>query len=1022
MDDREKQIPPPKSWETFEDLCHQLFKAVWHDPLAQKVGRRGQPQHGVDIFGSPHSNYGIFQGVQCKTKEGQYGSKPNLQELQQEIAKAESFEPALSHWIFATTAPVDATLQQEARKISVARDQEGHFTVSVLGWGEIVILLCEHKQVLSAFCPEYGFDVPKLLSNIQAMPPASEVRELLDVVRRMGTLQSPAHPRPIWRPVVFGNGRDLGPALLGRSLGPEDAAACPRLPEADAAVNELKQAYSARIVGEPGAGKSICAYQAALHFARNGWTVLRLSDPRIETIELEISDIGHRVVFIIDDAHLTSKAALQIAEDAAGPQRLLLSTHNAVERDTSSRGAIVIDTKRAVRTIASALRNEPERTLEVVRRIDNQVGPSSLDVPLEERIVHAEQDAQFPWQFCFILGGGWRRAIGAAAAARSEHADITLAGIAIRQLASRDARPSLLEATALLEAAGLTAAEVRDSVQWLIHERLVIGPHDLRCPHQRFASAVLAKILEGQDKVGRERIGRLLQYIVADVDYPIAGLQRLLFELRFASYAWRWTSLIPEASLAPLIERCWQASTPEERTFASLLLSEIDAYVEGWPRTQFEGHEHILGRWLSDPGEPSGYGLARLVHDVRNKDKIFARALVEAAEPHTLAAAISAVTPKTAHNLGEILAALHVDPGTPWGRTFLESLDRPKLIGFATNWPEAEPAWAFANFCGAMVSADESLALDMVERFVPIAQKLLSEAPISAFEALRDIVTRVLRMLDILGVYVGQLAPKARHRTLARQMLQAAAPLRLAEQLSASRLRQFQNTSFLLAFMAQAAPTKFRATVAAMDWTRIAETIGDQWEGLPHDATALFVTACRAESCREKIAQVISDNLHRIVVFYPSLVLIAPHAAYKHAERGGLIQLAQNRHVAWQFGVVAIAYFAEERPDLLEAVLKPSEIPTGRVLSEADPSCYEEAADYVQLLKERAPQSLQRILNAVDVRGAKKGWTASLRHRKGPRRTVALLVESSLERPDELGALARRLRICFPKSSVPKSS
>ena len=310
----------------------------------------------------------------------------------------------------------------------------------------------------------------------------------------------------------------------------------------------------------------------------------------------------------------------------------------------------------------------------------------------------------------------------------------------------------------------------------------------------------------------------------------------------------------------------------------------------------------------------------------------------------------------------------------------------------------------------------------MVERFVPIAQKLLSEAPISAFEALRDIVIRMLRMLD-LGVYVGQLVPKSRHRTLARQMLQAVAPLRLAEQLSASRLRQFQNTSFLLAFMAQAAPAKFRATVAAMDWTRIAETIGDQWKTLPHDAKALFVTACRAESCREKIAQVIYDNLHRIDAFPPAFVLIAPHAAYKHAERGGLIQLAQNWHVAWQFGVVAIAYFAEERPDLLEAVLKPSEIPTGRVLSEADPSWWcKEAADYVQLLKEKAPQSLQRILNAVDVRGAKKGWTASLRHRKGPRRTVALLVESSLERSDELGALARRLRICFPKSSVPKSS
>ena len=555
-------------------------------------------------------------------------------------------------------------------------------------------------------------------------------------------------------------------------------------------------------------------------------------------------------------------------------------------------------------------------------------------------------------------------------------------------------------------------------MQWLIHNRLVIGLHDLRCPHQRFALVVFRKVLEGQDNVGRERIGRLLQHIVADVDYPIAGLRLLLQELRFAGDTWSWTFLIPEASLESLIERCWQASKPEDRTFASLLLSEIGFYVEGWPRTQFEGRQHILGRWISDPVEPSGYGLAWLIHSVRNKDEIFAQALVEVSDPRALAAAISAVTSKTAYNLGEILSALHADPETPWRRTFLENLDRSKLIGFAANWPESEPAWAFTNFCHGMVF-DEPLALDMVEGFIPTAQKLLSKDPISAFGDLSEIVMHVLRMVDYFGVYVGQLAPRSRHRMLARKMFQRVNPSHLGEQLSASRLRQFQNTSFLLAFMAEAVPAKFRASVAAMDWMRIAETIGDQWRNLPHEAEVLFGVASQPESCREKIERVIHDNLHRIESFPPRLVLIAPNAAYRHAEQGRLIRLAHHDHVDWRFGVAAIAYFAEEHPNLLEAILKPSEITTGRVFSNAHPSWYDEAADYIRLLKEVAPLSLQRILNAVDVQGAERGWTASLRYRKGPRRTVALLIESSLERPDELGALARRLRISFPTSSVP---
>ena len=173
MNDREKQIPPPRSWGVFEDLCHQLFKAVWCDPLAQKVGRPGQAQQGVDIYGSPNGNYEIFQGVQCKAKEVQYGSDPSLAELQREIAKAEAFQPTLSHWIFATTAPVDATLQQKAREISAARDREGRFTVSVLGWSEITSLLCQHKQVLAEFYPDMDLMSPNSSTTYKQclMPP-----------------------------------------------------------------------------------------------------------------------------------------------------------------------------------------------------------------------------------------------------------------------------------------------------------------------------------------------------------------------------------------------------------------------------------------------------------------------------------------------------------------------------------------------------------------------------------------------------------------------------------------------------------------------------------------------------------------------------------------------------------------------------------------------------------------------------------------------------------------------------------
>ncbi len=132
MDDRDKLFPPPKSWEKFEDLCHRLFKAIFRDPLTQKHGRRGQAQHGVDIYGSPEHRPGTYWGVQCKTKQADLGSELSAEELRQEVAKAEHFEPPLERWILATTSPVDAELQNEARRLSTIRTAAGRFTVDVL--------------------------------------------------------------------------------------------------------------------------------------------------------------------------------------------------------------------------------------------------------------------------------------------------------------------------------------------------------------------------------------------------------------------------------------------------------------------------------------------------------------------------------------------------------------------------------------------------------------------------------------------------------------------------------------------------------------------------------------------------------------------------------------------------------------------------------------------------------------------------------------------------------------------------
>jgi hypothetical protein len=256
MQFRAKQISPPKEWGAFEDLCHALFKRVWRDPLAQKNGRRGQAQHGVDVFGSLDNDRQSYFGVQCKGKDSNYGSKAKWTEVLAEIAKAERFSPALDKWIFATTAQADASLQQAARELSVERTAKGLFSIDVLGWEEIQALMAGEPDVIAEFYPEHGDHLPQVIESLRVIP-GLEVK-LANLAERLDATQIQApkpHGNAVWETVTLDGDRGLGPALMGYSLGPSDATVCPRLPEVDIVLRQLRGACSARLIGEPGAGK-----------------------------------------------------------------------------------------------------------------------------------------------------------------------------------------------------------------------------------------------------------------------------------------------------------------------------------------------------------------------------------------------------------------------------------------------------------------------------------------------------------------------------------------------------------------------------------------------------------------------------------------------------------------------------------------------------------------------------------------------------------------------------------------------
>ncbi len=144
------RLPIPRNWQDFESICHQLWKEIWNDPNAEKNGRQGQAQNGIDIFGTPIYSEKIH-GVQCKDKDSALGSKLEESELLKECGNAKGFIPKIESFTLATTAPRDGVLQKKARELT--ENNKFPFSVQVWSWDDIQTEIAYRPLILNNYYP-----------------------------------------------------------------------------------------------------------------------------------------------------------------------------------------------------------------------------------------------------------------------------------------------------------------------------------------------------------------------------------------------------------------------------------------------------------------------------------------------------------------------------------------------------------------------------------------------------------------------------------------------------------------------------------------------------------------------------------------------------------------------------------------------------------------------------------------------------------------------------------------------------
>lgn len=407
------------------------------------------------------------------------------------------------------------------------------------------------------------------------------------------------------------------------------------------------------------------------------------------------------------------------------------------------------------------------------------------------------------------------------------------------------------------------------------------------------------------------------------------------------------------------------------------------------------------------------------MNGLAQQDRDIAEKAVANADPIAIATAYSNANPDTAYGLAELLRSIAYVKVDDFNTKVRDALDRDKLRELAKHEAFLEDAFIFAKFCASVVWWDENLALEMAELFVPTAQQVLAKDPVEGFHQLsHDFALTVLRVFDVLHVYVGKLKPTRRQWTIARRMCEKIDPKRVAEQISTMRPRHFQSAGFFLHFLCQLAPRIYEAVLRQLDWGKLDSVIGDDWENMPHDTEVLLSTLCLRSQSQHLVQKFISGRAARIVHFPPRLMLIMPEVGIAHLAKGGSLRLAQYDHLSWDFGGIALAIIAEVRSELVEQAVTPFIDSIARGVTNYNRDFTGPAEGLVRIVIEHAPAAWRKVLAKLDPVMIELNFAECLTRDEDHRRTTATVIESAITLDGPVGDVARRLRARFPKTST----
>lgn len=808
---------------------------------------------------------------------------------------------------------------------------------------------------------------------------------------------SPEPDIPGWDFVTFANQRGIEAAIAGERLGPRDVDACPRLPHYDSAQRNLELLHIADIAGLAGCGKSITAWHLAREYNRQGWEVLRPDPAPSQEVEASIQAVGlskWKRVLVVDDTQIFPSRFIERLSELAGPDlKLILATTDA--KGVRSR-SIQIPAKIAVEILATEFRRRRDEVLPIVRRFDSHVGDEYSATPLERRIEDAAE-SDTPWQFAFVLRGGWRQAREHLNALRDfDRADLLLTLIAARHLLSLDAGCSVDVLVNDATLIGRSEEWVRSGIA-LLHQHGAILPSGvLRCLHGQAAAVIIRASLKDRREDTFPLVVAALRAVVANASLPSRGVRWLLEEVLgaegFLYRASNQEGFFSPSHLDVLLSRLLCSSAPAMRRDAAFLLSRLLWYRE-LQKERLINEASTLALWIESATGEDAYAIGDLLNSIHYPSEAVAQQVVELTNPAAVWARVAMSCPSDGYAWGHYLGRLAAAGGNEWRARMKSQLPKDFFTRFISGFQPSDID-DLAGFVEGIACFDFDFGLACLRQTALIFQQAFAEDAFSAYSAIRTLQFGLFGH----GLFDAK-RPSRTQRGISHLMTEGILPARVAAGIVSCRFGDWETYAWILGWLQEVNPDKHREIVSALDWEKLDARSLEFWSH-PCREFRLLLSHLRVEKDGEPVRKWVTERADRINEIDPILSGISPEAAIIVFRKGGQVNLGGHNGSDWGLQAWAMARIAEIESQVAIDILAANQDHIVSRLSKLEAIDAEEIPVFLKLISDLAPSLLIQFCDAVNLQLATEMWPKVLlvdrkEVRRGARQVLRIISEHS---------------------------